>query len=345
MMMKAVIFKINSILFLIIATVAIFYLGAGFLKPLVFGFFFATLMWPVAIFLEKKGLPRMLAALICASIVYLTVSGLLVLVVSQLGQFAESLPEIGDQLEELLAALQQSVANMTGISPERQASLFEERSEGLAETIQAFVQGFLTGFFTTLGHFFLTNVYLFLLLTNRSRIKTFILDYSGEKKEKAKSVINKSATVSHHYLWGRIKVMSILGGLYLVAFLSFDVRFALLFTVVGALLTIIPYIGPLLSGVIPVAFTLVEGEDYSYILFFAAVVLVIQLIESYILEPLIIGDEVNLAPLYIIIAIIIGGMLWGILGMILFVPLFAIFRIIAEHTPKMQPIAKLISNK
>ncbi|WP_143960107.1 AI-2E family transporter [Litoribacter populi] len=344
-MMKAVIFKINSILFLIIALAAIFYLGAGFLKPLVFAFFFATLMRPVANFMERKSLPRMLAALLCVLIVFFTISGLIILIVAQLGHFAEGLPEMGEQLEELVAALQQSISNITGISPERQSSLFEERSDGMAEGIQAWVQSFLAGLFNTLGHFFLTMVYLFLLLTNRGRIRKFMLEYSGDNKDTTQRVIERSATVSHHYLWGRIKVMSILGGMYLITFLAFDIRFALLFTVVGALLTIIPYIGPLMSGVMPVAFTMVEGESTSFILAFAAVVLVIQLIESYILEPLIIGDEVNLAPLYIIIAIVIGGMLWGILGMILFVPLFAIFRIVAENTPRLKPIGRLISNK
>jgi len=164
------------------------------------------------------------------------------------------------------------------------------------------------------------------------------------EKENGRKVIAQSATVSHHYLWGRIKVMTILGIMYLIAFLAFDIRYAILFTVLGALITVIPYIGPLLSGVLPVAFALLEGNDTSFMLLFATVILVIQLIESYILEPWIIGNEVSLTPLFIIIAIIIGGMLWGILGMILFVPLFAIIKILFDHIKKLRPVAFLMSN-
>jgi predicted PurR-regulated permease PerM len=336
--------KINNILLLIIVVLAILYLGAPFLKPLVLGFFFATLMRPVSKLFEGWGMHRMLASVICAIIVLIGVSGLVLLLVVQLTQFSDDLPEMGKQLSGLLETVQEEVASMTGISVDRQMQMLEE-SEGMAEGIQTFIQNFLQGLMTTLGHFFLTLVYLFLFLNNRSKFQEFILMYVPEsEQDKGKKIISRSATVSHHYLWGRLQVVTILAIMYFITFISFDLRFALLFTVVGALLTIIPYIGPLLSGVMPVAFFMVEGADTGTVLLFAGVVLVIQLIESYILEPLIIGKEVSLMPFIIIIAIVIGGMLWGILGMILFVPLFSIMKITFDQINELRPLGFLFGN-
>jgi len=337
--------KINGILILTLALIAVFYIGEPFLKPVIMAFFFATLMKPVSNLFERWGIGRVIASLLCTVIVFLSVSGLIYLIVVQASQFAEDLPKIAEEVQEFIPEVQNKIANATGISVSQQSQFFEDQSEGISGGVQAYVQGMLQNLFTTLGHYFLTLVYLFLFLIHRTKFKKVILRYVPKRhRENGNEVIAKATTVSHHYLWGRIKVMTILGIMYLIAFLLFDIRYALLFTVLGALITIIPYIGPLLSGVLPVAFALVEGNDTQFMLLFATVILIIQLIESYILEPWIIGNEVSLTPLFIIIAIIVGGMLWGILGMILFVPLFAIVKIIFDHVEKLRPLGFLMSN-
>ena len=338
--------RINEILILIIALASLLYLGAGFFKPIMMAFFFATLVKPVSVFFEKRGIGRVLASLFCTIIVFLSVSGLMVVLIIQISQFADDLPQMAENVQDALPQFQERVEDWTGISKNQQNELLQDRSEGILEGVQSYIQGFLQNFFTTLGHFFLTLVYLFLFLIHRTKFKKIILSYvPAEEKNNGRTVIDRSSNVAHQYLWGRIQVMTILAIMYYITFIAFGLPHALLFTLVGALLTIIPYIGPLLSGILPIAFALMEGYDFTFILWFAAVVLIIQLIESYLLEPLILGKEVQLTPLFIIIAIIIGGILWGILGMILFVPLFAILKIVFEHVEKLKPLGFLLRNE
>ncbi|HSJ68222.1 MAG TPA: AI-2E family transporter [Anditalea sp.] len=337
--------KINGILILTLALITIFYIGEPFLKPITLAFFFATLMKPVSNLMERWGVGRVIASLLCTIIVFLCVSGLIFLIMKQASQFADDLPKMAEEFQDFIPEIQNKIANSTGITASQQSQFFEEQSDGMSSGLQVYVQGILQNLLTTLGHFFLTMVYLFLFLIHRTKFKKVILQYIPKNnQDNGNKVISEAATVSHHYLWGRIKVMTILGIMYLITFLAFDIRYAILFTVLGSIITIIPYIGPLLSGVLPVAFALVEGNDTQFMLLFATVILIIQLIESYILEPWIIGNEVSLTPLFIIIAIIIGGMLWGILGMILFVPLFAICKIIFDHIDKLRPLGFLMSN-
>ena len=165
---------------------------------------------------------------------------------------------------------------------------------------------------------------------------------TGENEARAISIIEKSSGVIYAYLWGRLKVMTLLAIMYVLTFWYFDIPYALLLTLFGALITIIPYIGPFISGLLPILFIIVFGRDFTEIVIFSSIILVIQLIESYVLEPIIIGSEVKLSPLSVILAIIIGGAVWGLAGMILFVPIFAIIRIGSANTPSLKPLASLM---
>ncbi len=72
-------------------------------------------------------------------------------------------------------------------------------------------------------------------------------------------------------------------------------------------------------------------------------ILVIQLIESYVLEPLLLASAVQIGPLTVIIAVVIGGAVWGVAGLILWVPLFAIAKIYFDHTKGLRPLGYLLA--
>jgi predicted PurR-regulated permease PerM len=337
--------KINSVLIFGFAVLAALYFGAGFLIPFVFAAFLAALMEPLASKMEKIGLSRFVSSFISALTVFIVIGGLSYLFFYQLRLFTEDLPQIETQLREFLRDMQQRFSAATGISPEEQKSLFQERSDDLTATLENQLTLFLGSLLLTTLKFLLTLIYLFLFLLNRGKYGRFLLKYvPPEKEEQAREIMEQTGTVAHRYLWGRIQVMSLLAIMYLIAFAIFDIPYAVLLTIFGGLITIIPYIGPFISGILPVVFAIVFGMGFSQVLIFAGVILVIQLIESYVLEPVIIGAEVQLSPLAVIIAVIIGGAVWGIAGMILFVPIFAVCKILFDHTPALEPLGFLIGN-
>lgn len=336
---------INNVFILGFVLLATLYIGASFFIPFTFAAFLAALMAPLSSKLEKSGFGDLFSALISTLIVFLVVGGLTYLIYYQLKIFADDLPEIREELNEFLGRLQEYASSATGISPEEQKQMIKKRSEGLMEALEQQLTLLLGNILSTALSFLLVLVYLFLFLLNRKKYVKFVLKYTSDEKEaKAREVLHDSTMVIHHYLWGRLQVMFILSIMYIISFIIFDVRYAILLTVVGAIVTIIPYIGPFISAVLPLLFVIVFGDSFTQILIFGLVILVIQLIESYVLEPVIIGKEVQLSPLAIIIAIIIGGMIWGIAGMILFVPLFAIVKIIADNSRNLRPIGFLIAN-
>ena len=337
--------QINRILLFILLIVVFLYWGAPFLIPFIFGIFFAFLMVPLCNLLEKIRINRTIASLLSTLVVFIVFGGTLLLFIAQINLFVSDMPDMEDKIGSIIESSQKKIESITNLSLSEQNKIFDERSGKIVEKIEPFITGFFGDLFSTVFSFFLVLVYVFLLLLYREKIFDFITMYISKNQEKsAKETLNKISKVAFHYLWGRAKVMILLGIMFFITFISFGLPFALLFTLFGSVITIIPYFGPLLSGLLPILFSFLYFDSLQKILFFSAVVIVIQLIESYVLEPLILGKEVKLNPLVVIVAIVLGGILWGFAGMILFVPIFAIIKIISLSHSGLKPIGFLLGN-
>lgn len=338
--------RINKILIFVLLIVVFLYYGAPFLIPFVFGVFFAFLMVPLCRFLEKIGINRIISSLLSTLVVLFIFGGTLLIFITQVNSFASDMPDLEEKVESLVESTQNGIESITGLTLSEQSEIMDEWSGEIIEKIEPFVTNFFGKVFSTTFSFLLVLIYVFLLLLYREKIFDFVMMYVDDNEEDtAQKTISRISKVAFHYLWGRVQVMLILGVLFYITFLLFGLPYALLFALFGAVITIIPYIGPLLSGVLPVLFSFVYFDSTQKIVFFAAVVLVIQLVESYVLEPLILGKEVKLNPMVVIVSIVMGGIVWGLAGMILFVPIFAIIKIISIGHSGLKPIGFLFGHE
>lgn len=337
--------KINQILLFIIFAFALLYFGSTFLIPFVFGIFFATLMSPFANMTEKVWNNRIFSSTIGTLVVLIVVGGVMYIFVYQMSLFVSDISSIRNEIMGVVQNLQDRIMSATNLSLEEQNNIWQNRSEDLLNFLESGITSFLGNILNTAAGFFLVLVYVFLLLYYRNKFSDTILMYIKKSDvEEAKEVLQRISKVVYQYLWGRAKVMSILAVMYYITFLIFDIPYALLLTIFGALVTIIPYLGPFISGLIPIIFSFIYLENVQMAILFTIIIVIEQIIESYVLEPLIIGKEVRINPLFVIIAIVIGGAIWGLAGMILFVPVFAMIKIISNHTAGLKPIGYLFGN-
>jgi predicted PurR-regulated permease PerM len=337
---------INRVLLFLILTYFILVTASSFLIPLVFGIFFATVMAPMADSLQRHKFPELLTAFISTLIVFIFVGSILWVFIHQLNKFIAEIPAFRNQFESFIITVQNQVELYTNLTVEEQNQIWQSRSDEIAGRIEPFITGLFTDLLNAMYGFMLVLIYVFLLVLYRHKVVDFVMMYTREdEKPETKITLEKIGRVVYHYLWGRAKVMAFLGIMYYITFLIFGLPFALLLTIIGALITIIPYIGPLISGILPILFAMVYFENLNTILIFIGVVVAIQIVESYVFEPMIIGKEVRLNPLMVIIAIILGGMIWGIAGMILFVPLFAMFKIVSGKIEGLKPVSFLFGNR
>jgi predicted PurR-regulated permease PerM len=334
--------RLNQVLLFTALLFAFLYFGQSFLIPFIFGVFFAMLVKPLSDYLEiKLGFKRIFSSLTCTLVIFIAAGGIMYLFIYQINHFFTDISTFQEKIESFIQSIQKQITSVTNLSEAEQNKIWDERSNDLMNSLQPVV----TGFFGSILSMLLILIYVFLLLLYRDKFSEFFMMYTKDaKEEEIKEMLHETGGVVYQYLIGRLKVMALLGIMYIITFLIFGLPYAVLLTLFGTLITVIPYLGPLVSGVLPVLFAAIFFDSMQKVILFAAIVLLIQLIESYVLEPLIMGKQVQLNPLIVIIAILIGGMIWGLAGMILFVPLFAMFKIVSFHVAGLKPVGYLVGN-
>lgn len=322
------------------------YYASVFLIPVGYAAVLAMLMLPVARTLEKWGLNRAFATIICLFIIIIVFAGLIFLFSTQLIGFSQDLPAIKTGLDKQLQELQLWIQSQTDISPERQISYLRSQSSSFFNTTGQYISNILIATTDTLGKTGLAIIYIFFFLYYRSKFKTFILKVVGdEKSNRAKDIIKNTSIVTQQYLGGKLIVTLILAVFNCVGLIIIGLDNAIFWGVFGALLNIIPYIGTFLAGLFPTMVALITYEGLGVPIAVAAIFIGGQFIENNFLTPFIIGSKVDLNPLFTIMAIIVGGILWGVSGLILFIPFLGIAKVIFDHVPQLQPYGYLIGDE
>lgn len=171
-------------------------------------------------------------------------------------------------------------------------------------------------------------VVMFYVLVSRKDLErhTKKVLYAYLKKEIADKIVYVAGmirTVYTKFLSGQFVEALILGTLMFIAFLIFRLPYAGLVAMLTAVCSFIPYIGAFFSCGIVVLLTLIINPIQAIVCFI--VYQVVQFIENQFIYPHVVGSSVGLSPLWTLMAVIIGGKLFGLLGMIFFIPLVAVF--------------------
>ena len=153
------------------------------------------------------------------------------------------------------------------------------------------------------------------------------------KKRIEKSLVNIKALLSRYFL-GLLFQISILFTLYTFILLIFGVKDAVVIAFLCAILNLIPYIGPLIGIVLMSFLTMTSylGEDFSTIVIPKTIYVIIgyiiaQLIDNFFSQPYIFSNSVKSHPLEIFLVILVGGILFGITGMILAIPTYTVLKV------------------
>lgn len=343
--MKEIFLRVNQyLLFGVLLTIVLYY-GRTILIPLVFGAMLAMLMAPVCRKLDAKGFHRALSCTLCIFILLVALVVMLLIVIAQGSLFAKDVPLIQEKVDELLNTVQAFVQDKFDISPEKQVTIVKKQVQTLGEHAGTFFGNFLNGLVTTVAGILLMLVYTFLLLYNKEKYEAFFLKlYKEEDAGEVRKIVRQVGEVSQHYLTGRVLSILILTALYAIGLLIVGIKNAIILACIAALLTIVPYIGSAVGGLFPFLMAIVTEDSYQPALWVAGVIIFIQAMDNYFIEPRIVGGEVNLNALATILIIIVGGIVWGVAGMILFIPMLGVVKIVCDHVEPLKPFGYLIGD-
>lgn len=199
------------------------------------------------------------------------------------------------------------------------------------------------GFF---GTFLLTFVYIFFFLLYRKKFKKSILKMApAEKREQTKKVLSSSAQISQSYLTGRLILILFLGILYSVGLSLSGIKHAILISALAAILSLIPYIGNIMGFFLAIFMAFFSGSGLTGAVGVAITFAIAQFVESYILEPYIVGDKVDINPVVTILVVVLGEAVWGVVGMLIAIPALGIAKVIFDHVPALNALGYLFGNE
>lgn len=320
---------------------AILYYGKEVLIPLAIAALLAMLFVGLSNRMEKKGLPRWASALICILILLCCVTGFAFLLRWQIQSFAAQFSTMKENFQQLLSNLQEWVDNQIGINHTKQDAIAEKQmsQSNSGNMIQAAAFGLL-GFMVDV---ILVAVYTYLLLFYRFRLKNFVLQIVPTKqRERSLDIIDSASTVAGSYMTGLFKMIAILWIMYGIGFSVLGVENALFFAILCGVLELIPFVGNLTGTIIAILGVAAQGGDTNMILGVVGVYMLVQFTQTYFLEPLVVGDQVNINPLFTIFGLVAAEAIWGIPGMLLAIPFMGIIKIIFDRIPQLQPYGYLI---
>lgn len=322
------------------------YFAAGFLIPIALAAIFSMLFIRLSNWFESKNISRGISAFFCI-LIFLSAIGLIVFLLSwQLQGMAENMEAMKQRLTTAISNLQQWFQEQIGINRTVQKEIIKQQSQGQSGNTGGMMAGFASGFFSILVNTVLVIVYMFLFLFYRTHIKKFILKLvPGDEKTKADGIVHKAGKVAQHYLSGLGAMIGILWIMYGIGFSLVGVESAIFFAVLCGILEIIPFVGNLTGTSITILAVLSQGGNSSMVIGILIVYGLVQFIQTYILEPLVVGEQVNINPLFTIMVIVLGETLWGVAGMVLAIPLLGIIKIVCDHVPDLQPYGFLIGTE
>jgi len=249
-----------------------------------------------------------------------------------------NVPEYRSKLGSLIAGL----GNSIGV--ENITERLQERL--LAIDFQSMLTDILRVLTTFVGHFFFILIYVaFLLFESSVFDKKIALIFNQERYSEIKKVISHMSSSVNRYLSIKTLVSALTGILSYVVLLGFEIDFPEMWAFLIFLMNFIPYIGSLVATLLPAIYAMFQFNSYlQFVWGFIAIEAIQVLVANYI-EPRVMGRRLNLSPLIVILSLSFWGLLWGVVGMFLAVPLTSIFVIVLSHFPATHNVARLFSEK
>lgn len=326
-------------LLLILTATALYFSSTVFLQ-LFIAFALAYILNPAVEFLEQKGIKRLYGIMAVFCLTLIVTGGFAVfLVVSISGELSNvqlNLPAYVQHLYEITPA---TIKGYLGIETTDKLALRLDEilqnariaAPDLLKPLLAFLQKALTstaGVLLALLGYLIIPVYLFYLLFDLPQFKTFIESYVPERFHQAYS--NKLAEVDavlSGFIRGQLSVCAILALLYSAGLYVIGIDLAVAIGTLAGAAFIIPYAGTIIGITLSVAMALLKFNDLLHPLLCLGWFGLVQLLEGTIITPKIVGNKIGLHPLVAIVALLIGGQIFGIIGMLVAVPVTAVMQV------------------
>jgi len=333
------------ILFFFVVLILIgLYTIQGFLlqlvAPFLAAFAIAYILNPAITLMDRKGIRRHYGILL----IYGIIIGILVIlsmsffprIAGEIRRLIEVLPQYVENAYENFQVFYDRNFHRIGFLPENLENIGEMLDLNMERFQDVFLGAFgsitqtFRGFFVRGINVILTPIIAFYFLKDREKFKHSIIMLIPQRVRREALMIGYDMnTALGGFVRGQLLVALFVGTLTTVSLLILRVEFAVLVGMIAGIANIIPYLGPIIGIVPAVFFALLDGPAKA--IWVIAVFTVIQQIESGIVTPRVVGKRVGIHPVFVMLSLMIGGRVFGILGMLIAVPSAVTIHVLGKH--------------
>ena len=310
----------------------IYTLVSAVLAPFLLAMIISYVLNPIVELLNKRRVPRTIAILLIYTIFIISLT---VIVMNLIPMFTEQLTELNEHIPQMTMKAQSLMTdfNDNQLLPESVRMGINKAMLQLENGITMAISNYLNGIVSTFNTLFIAFIIPFLafyILKDFHVMERAVLSIVPRNLQK--QTIQMLVDMDHAlggYIHGQFLVCIIVGCLSYVGYWIIGMPYALLLASVVAIFNIVPYLGPFI-GAAP-ALIMSSMMSWEMVLYAILVNTIVQILESNIISPQVVGRTLHMHPLLIIFALLVGGEFAGLLGLILAVPFFAVMKVMIHH--------------
>ncbi len=315
------------------------------LIPVMFSLLLALFLNPIVNFFERYIRNKILAILvsyITAVIPFLLIIGFFF---NQSRVLFGSLPSSEDKLREKMTLVMDWIDQRLQLDADTTSQWVDENITPLIDVPVEFIQDSLASTTTVMAHIVLIILLTYFMLLYRVAFKNFFLaQVAPEQRDSLEALFAKIQFLTKRYLMGQGIVILILGILIGTGLWIIGVPYPYFWGFLAGFLEIIPYVGTTVGVVLPFSYMLIVSDTLWQPFAVVGLYILIQQIEGNLISPNVMGPSIKINPLFIILGLFIGAVIWGIPGMILALPILAISKEVLRGFDRTAPISYLMED-
>ncbi len=321
-------------------------------SPLFIGIIIAYFVNPIVNFFEEKAIPKikllknmsqkavrrlsvLITFILIITVIYFILNSVIPQISKSMLEIKTAIPHYYDSLSKLITSFELKLGNDT-IDGKSIDHFLQKNIPTTPEQISAIVNRYFTDVLSITGSIvngfvkFFVGVFIavYLLVNKDFHIeylkKIFITLLPANSSENFFQNTRESNEIFLSFISGKILDSAIIGIMCFIALLILKIPYAMLISLIVFITNMIPFFGPFIGGIIGAIFLIATYPVKA--IYFIILILVLQQFDGNYLGPKILGDSTGLSPLYVLLAVIIFGGFFGVIGMFLGVPILAVIK-------------------
>ncbi len=322
----------------------LFYIAQSLIIPMIMGIIFSILLFSPVKWLERKKFPRILAIITVMVGSLALVFSIGILFSNQFSHLLSNVDTWGNKILKMFEDINFLLIEKFQINDQEIVEMIKGSSEKIVSMGSSFIGNTLASGTSFLAYSGIVIVYIFLFLLYRDSFKAFILyHFKEDSKRKVSLTLKQIVRVIQNYFLGVLFSVLLVGTINSLGLWALGIEYAPLFGFFAALLSIIPYVGTTIGGLLPTLFALLNYDEYWKPIAVIILYQLVQTVEGNFITPKIVGSKVSINALVAIVALLVGASFWGIAGMVLSIPLVAVFKVVCDNVETLKPYGKFLS--